>query len=120
MCAAVGFFTCIDTSAKWLILFGLPTLQVVFARYFGHFVLALLFYVPREGRAALVSNAPAKQVLRSLFLLGSTVMNFMALKHLPITITIFFAGPHRNQHPCHPDPWGTGRFAAIDRCVYRL
>ncbi len=95
MCAAVGFFTCIDTSAKWLILFGLPTLQVVFARYFGHFVLALLFYVPREGRAALVSNAPAKQALRSVFLLGSTVMNFMALKHLPITITttIFFAGP---------------------------
>lgn len=95
MALAVGFFTCIDTSAKWLILFGLPTLQVVFARYAGHFILASLFYLPREGRSALVSNAPAKQILRSAFLLGSTVMNFMALKYLPITVTttIFFAGP---------------------------
>lgn len=95
MCLAVTLFTCIDTSAKWLLLFGLPTLQVVFTRYLGHFLLALVVYLPTEGRSALVSNAPLKQALRSGFLLGSTVMNFMALRHLPITITttIFFAGP---------------------------
>ena len=33
MAVAVFFFTCIDSSAKWLVLAGLPALQVVFARY---------------------------------------------------------------------------------------
>ncbi|PTW51984.1 DMT family transporter [Rhodovulum kholense] len=95
MALAVAFFTCIDSSAKWLILAGLPALQVVFARYLIHFLLALVVFLPREGLAALRSNSPVRQVLRSVFLLGSTVCNFAALKYLPITVTttIMFAGP---------------------------
>ncbi|WP_425100155.1 DMT family transporter [Tropicibacter sp. S64] len=95
MALAVVFFTCIDSSAKWLILGGLPALQVVFVRYFGHFLVAVALYGTREGREAFVSNAPGKQLLRSLFLLGSTVFNFSALQYLPITVTttIMFAGP---------------------------
>lgn len=94
MLAVVGF-TCIDSSAKWLILAGLPALQVVFARYAGHFILAVMLYGTQEGRQAFVSNAPIKQLLRSFFLLGSTICNFTALKYLPITVTttIMFAGP---------------------------
>lgn len=92
---AVTFFTCIDTSAKWLILSGLPALQVVFARYIGHFLVATVLYLPQEGLSALRSNAPGKQFLRSGFLLMSTVLNFSALQYLPITVTttIMFAGP---------------------------
>ncbi|ARE42081.1 hypothetical protein RGUI_3940 [Rhodovulum sp. P5] len=95
MALAVCFFTCIDTSAKWLILAGLPTLQVVFVRYLVHWLLALTLYLPQEGAAALRSNRPWLQLLRSAFLLGSTVFNFSALKFLPITVTttIMFAGP---------------------------
>ena len=95
MFAAVVFFTCIDTSAKWLVLAGLPVMQVVFVRYFGHFVYALVFYLPTEGREAFVSRAPVRQFLRSLFLFGSTICNFFALQSLPITVTttIMFAGP---------------------------
>ena len=95
MAGAVAFFTMIDTSAKWLVLAGLPALQVVFVRYAVHFLLALVVFVPREGREALVSMAPAKQILRSAFLLGSTALNFSALYYLPITVTttIMFAGP---------------------------
>ncbi|MEO1329307.1 MAG: DMT family transporter [Pseudomonadota bacterium] len=96
MLMAVSFFTCIDTSAKWLIsVAALPALQVVFARYAGHFVLAVAVYAPMEGADAFRSNAPLKQFLRSSFLLGSTVLNFLALQHLPITLTttIMFAGP---------------------------
>lgn len=95
MALAVVFFTCIDTSAKWLILAGLPPLQVVFTRYAGHFLYALAFYLPREGAEALRSRSPAKQLLRSLFLMGSTIFNFLALSYLPITVTttIAFAGP---------------------------
>ena len=95
MALAVLGFTLIDTTAKWLILAGLPTLQVVFARYLGHFAVALAIYLPREGVQVFRSNRPGQQFLRSLFLLGSTVFNFSALNYLPITVTttIMFAGP---------------------------
>lgn len=95
MALAVVFFTGIDTSAKWLSIAGLPVIQIVFLRYFGHLVCALAIYLPQEGRDVFHSNAPGKQLLRSTFLFGSTIMNFMALKFLPITVTttIAFAQP---------------------------
>lgn len=95
MLLAVVFFICIDTSAKWLTLSGLPVLMVVFARYCGHFVYACAIYLPQEGLGCFRSRAPARQFLRSCFLFGSTVLNFFALKSLPITVTttIMFAGP---------------------------
>lgn len=95
MALAVVFFTCIDTSAKWLVMLGLPALQVVFARYAVHFLLGLVLFLPSEGFDALKSNAPKRQILRSAFLFGSTILNFTALQYLPITVTttIMFAGP---------------------------
>ncbi|SHI06004.1 DMT family transporter [Marivita hallyeonensis] len=87
MLLAVALFTCIDTSAKWLLIAGLPALQVVFARYAGHLIVALLVYLPQEGRAALRSQSPKLQFLRSICLLGSTILNFLALSYLPITLT---------------------------------
>ncbi|MHA6262560.1 DMT family transporter [Arenibacterium sp. CAU 1754] len=95
MALAVVFFTCIDTSAKWLNIAEFPVLQIVFARYAGHFIYALVLYVPQEGLATFRSNAPVKQLMRSSFLFIGTIFNFQALKFLPITITttIAFAGP---------------------------
>lgn len=94
MLLAVAFFTCIDSSAKLLILAGLPALQVVFARYTGHFLVAVVLFGLRDP-SSFRSHAPWRQLLRSAFLLGSTILNFMALKFLPITVTttIMFAGP---------------------------
>ncbi|WP_341213018.1 DMT family transporter [uncultured Limimaricola sp.] len=95
MAGAVGFFTCVDTSAKWLILAGFPALQVVFARYAGHLLLSLALYMPNGGLARFRSAHPLLQFLRSGFLLGSTFLNFTALNYLPLTITttVMFAGP---------------------------
>ncbi|MGH1414210.1 MAG: DMT family transporter [Pelagimonas sp.] len=95
MALAVVFFTCIDTTAKWLILAGLPALQVVFARYLGHFIFALVFFTARQGTAAFRTQSPGQQALRSVFLMTSTICNFIALQYLPITVTttIMFAGP---------------------------
>jgi drug/metabolite transporter (DMT)-like permease len=95
MALAVMLFTMIDTSAKWLVLAGLPALQVVFLRYAFHFLLSLIVFVPREGLSAFQSQSPKLQILRSACLLGSTCLNFTALKYLPITVTttIMFAGP---------------------------
>ncbi|MDV7141125.1 DMT family transporter [Tropicimonas sp. TH_r6] len=95
MAFAVAFYTCIDSSAKWLNLIGMPVMQIVFFRYAGHFVYSLLLYVPQDGRDAFRSNAPRLQLFRSFFLLASTMLNFIALKYLPLTITtaVAFASP---------------------------
>ncbi len=95
MAMAVAFFICIDTSAKWLALAGFPVVQIVFARYAGHMVYSFIYFFPKEGWSMLRSNAPKRQFLRSSFLLGSTLVNFIALKYLPITVTttIQFAQP---------------------------
>lgn len=70
-------------------------MQVVFSRYVGAFLTALIFFIPRRGLGEFRSNRPWIQVLRALALLGSTVFNFLALRYLPITLTIamFFAMP---------------------------
>lgn len=95
MCLALAMFTAIDTSAKWLMLAGLPILQVVFVRYAVHFIVSAVVFIPREGMAAFASNAPKIQLFRAVLLLASTVFNFAALKYLPITITtaIYFSAP---------------------------
>jgi len=95
MALAVGCFTGIDTSAKWLILAGLAPIQVVFVRYLVHFLIALAITVPGRGLADFRSNAPGRQLLRSSFLFAGTIFNFFALKYLPITLTttMFFAAP---------------------------
>jgi drug/metabolite transporter (DMT)-like permease len=95
MALAVVFFTCIDTSAKWLAIAGFPVSQIVFARYAGHLIYTLALYLPQEGVSIFKSNSPGKQFLRSSFLFIGTFLNFQALKYLPITVTttIMFAGP---------------------------
>ncbi len=92
---AILLFTGIDTSAKWLTIAGLPVIQIVFMRYLGHFLYANLIYLPQEGLSAFRSHAPRRQLLRSTFLFGSTIFNFLGLKYLPITVTttIGFAQP---------------------------
>lgn len=95
MAAAVFLFTLIDTSAKWLIMAGLPALQVVFSRYAGAFLTSLVLFLPRGGLRAFRSNRPWIQLIRALSLLAGTILNFVALTYLPITLTIamFFAIP---------------------------
>lgn len=95
MCGAVLCFTFIDASAKWLILSGIPVVQVVFARYMGHFLCAAAYYARTEGLSGYFSRAPKRQLLRSVVLLIGTTFNFLAVGQLPITVTttIFFAMP---------------------------
>ena len=118
MALAVLCFTCIDTSAKWLMVAGLAPLQVVFCRYLGHFLTSLAIFLPTEGPGIFRSADWRVQGMRSLFLLGSTVLNFTALSYLPITIntTIQFAGPIMItvlSIPLLGEKVGIHRFAAV-------
>ncbi|MGB0659025.1 MAG: DMT family transporter [Mangrovicoccus sp.] len=95
MAFAVTLFTGIDTTAKLLIQSGLTVFQVVFIRYFVNFVIVTAMFAPVKGPSVFRSAAPKKQIARSLFFLGSSVLNFAALQYLPITMTttIMFSGP---------------------------
>ena len=95
MMVTYGFFSGLDTTAKYLTAHGIPPIQAVFTRYLVNFLLVLLVFLPRHGTQIFLSRSPGLQSLRAMALLSSTVFNFIALVYLPITVTtaIFFSAP---------------------------
>jgi len=96
MLAAYFCFSFIDTSAKWLALVGLPALQLAFMRYLAHFFISL-FLIGRGGLSAerFQSEKIGLVVLRAALLMGSTILNFIAIRYIPLTLTstILFSAP---------------------------
>lgn len=95
MLATYAGFTGIDTSAKWLVQAGLPVAEVVFVRYLGHLLIVLALFAPVEGRALFRMRQPGFVLLRAAMLVIGTIANFIAVRHLPLTVTnaIFFISP---------------------------
>lgn len=96
MLAAYLGFSMIDVSAKWLTLAGLPVLQIVFIRYAGHAVISLGLIL--HGGMSWGRLATAKVglvLLRSTLLAASTILNFIAIRYIPLTLTstILFSAP---------------------------
>jgi len=85
--AAYFLFVCLDSSAKWLGLIGLPALQVMFVRYAVHLGLAAAINLPRKGLALLQTNNVWLEMFRAAALVGSTLCNFTAVRYLPLTVT---------------------------------
>jgi drug/metabolite transporter (DMT)-like permease len=84
---AFFIFTCIDSSAKWLGLAGLPVFQIVFMRYAGSLAIVSTLALPKLG-ASLFRSANLKiEILRALALLGSSMCNLTAVQYLPLTVT---------------------------------
>jgi drug/metabolite transporter (DMT)-like permease len=94
-CLAVTIFTGIDTSAKYASLHGIPTLEIAWFRYTLSVIFAIALLRPWRHPSDYVSRRPVTQGIRATFLLGSTVLNFIALHTLPLTqtVTITFAAP---------------------------
>jgi drug/metabolite transporter (DMT)-like permease len=94
MCGAVGSFAFLDTTAKYL---GrqVDVLQVVWARYTFAFLLTLIVSNPLSHPGLLQTKRPIFQVGRATLLLGSTLLNFFALKHLRLdqVLAIAFSTP---------------------------
>lgn len=82
MVASTLFFVATDSIAKVLIR-TYPVTQIVWAYFTFQVVLVVLMRGRRVAELA-KSGRPALQVLRSLFLLGSAVLFFLALGHLPL------------------------------------
>lgn len=91
-----GFiFSCLDTSAKFLVTGGMAAPFVAWARFAVHLVLVLaLFRSWRNTRLFRVENL-SLQVLRGALLFGSTFFNFLALETLQLaqTVSIAFFSP---------------------------
>ncbi len=94
MCAAVTCFAFLDTTAKYLSVY-MATLQVVWARYTGAFVFALMVANPWTRPGLMRTTRPVLQIGRSFLLLGSTLCNFAALRYLQLdeAIAIVFSTP---------------------------
>jgi drug/metabolite transporter (DMT)-like permease len=85
--AAYFLFVCLDSSAKWLGLIGLPALQVMFVRYAVHLGLAAAINLPTKGLGLLRTNNFWLEMARAAALVGSTLCNFTAVRYLPLTVT---------------------------------
>lgn len=99
MVLAVAMFSALDTTAKHLVTREhIAVTQVVWARFIGQFMgLALL--VPALGvmslRDLVRTNVPGLQLVRSIVMVATTALNFLALQYLRLdqTITIVFLAP---------------------------
>jgi drug/metabolite transporter (DMT)-like permease len=117
MCGAVAAFSCLDATGKYLLRYMDP-LQVVWARYFGAFLLALIFLNPITRPRMMTTSRPFMQIGRSALLLGSTVLNFFALRYLQLdeALAILFSTPFIVALLCGPllGEWvGWRRWTAI-------
>lgn len=96
MLGAYLLFALLDTSVKWLVLLGFHAFQLAFMRYVGHFLISFL-QIMRGGvswRRLHTAQMPLV-FLRAFLLVSSTVLNFIALNYLPLTVTsaIMFSAP---------------------------
>ena len=94
MCGAVVLFAFNDTAAKYLN-GHMHTVQVVWARYMAAFALAIILLDPTGNPQVMRTRRPWLQLGRSALLLGSTVLNFFALRYLQLdeAVSIIFCTP---------------------------
>ena len=94
ICGAFALFSLLDASAKFA---GreVPPLEVVWFRYATAVLFACLYFRIWSNWHLLKTRQPFRQILRGCFLLGSTYLNFLALRHLQLaeTVSIMFAAP---------------------------
>ncbi len=81
--AAVFCFAIMDTMAKYLGQFY-PVLALVWARYTVHMLIMLAWLGPKMKLDLVRTANPRLQILRGLFLVGSTCFFFQALRYMPM------------------------------------
>ena len=91
---AIVLFCLMDLQAKYL---GqtLHVTQIVWARYFGLFIILMVLFAPRRGLGLVRSKRPVLQWIRSLLLLFCTVSFFLAIQFMPLAdaVSISFLSP---------------------------
>ncbi len=87
-------FACLDTTAKYLNT-QMDSLEIAWARYTSAFVLTLMVSNPLTHRDLLRTRSPKLQLIRSVLLVLSTALNFVALRWLQLdeALSIIFTFP---------------------------
>ena len=96
MLCAFFVFSLIDVNAKWLAFLGLPALQLSFMRYVGHFVIStFLIFKGGADLSRFGTDHWFLVISRGFLLMVSTILNFIAVQYLPLTLTstILFSAP---------------------------
>lgn len=91
---AIGCFSCMDASAKWLNQ-DLPAMQISGMRYLISLIAVAAFLNPWSKPDILRTKKPRLQFLRALCLIATTLGCFIALRFLPLTqiTAINFSAP---------------------------
>lgn len=99
MIVAITLFSALDTSAKYLGQhYHLPVTQVAWSRFVGQF-LGIVILVPLLGSLSVGDLFRTRhlklQLVRSVLMAATTVLNFLALQYLQLdqTVTIVFLAP---------------------------
>jgi drug/metabolite transporter (DMT)-like permease len=87
MCGAGLLFPVMSGFAKFLGQDGYSSLQVSWARAFGHIVFMLVVFVPKFGLGMLRTRRPFIQLCRSTMLFTSNATNFFAITFIPLAKT---------------------------------
>ena len=93
--AAGVMFSCLDSTAKYLVLNGFDAPFVVWMRFATHVVLVLLLLRGWSDWTMYKAVSMPQQLLRGVFLFGSTFFNFLALQTLQLAeaLSINFFAP---------------------------
>jgi drug/metabolite transporter (DMT)-like permease len=88
-------FSVLDTSAKYLVVNGVAAPFAVWVRYAVHLVLVMILYRAWANPQLYKMSSVSGQVVRGLFLFGSTIFNFVALQTMQLaeTVSIYFFAP---------------------------
>lgn len=94
MVLAVGCFSCLDATAKWLN-HSLNPAQMVFARYAFALLIVSVVFNPRVRPGVWRTRRPWLQIGRALCLVASTACGFSALRYLSLGqfTSIAFSAP---------------------------
>jgi drug/metabolite transporter (DMT)-like permease len=94
MALAMSLLPCLNASAKYLGR-NYATVEIVWARYAGHFAYMVVAFFPRRGVRLFKTTRLSVQVLRSALLVSSTGIYFTALRYtdLPTASVISFSAP---------------------------
>lgn len=99
MAMAVTLFSVLDTTAKWLAGHaGLPVAQITWVRFLGQTVLIIVIvrgFAIMPVRDLIRTRHPWHQLVRSMLMLATTLLNFLALKYLRLdqSVAITFLTP---------------------------
>lgn len=95
ICFAVFCFVCMNQLVQYVgKVEGHPVPQIIWARYFFHLILIMLFFPKRIG-SLLVSERKGMQVLRSILVLLATLCMFFAVQEMLLSdaVAISFVAP---------------------------